>query len=272
MSAIEISGQEPLMSYLRDMWSRRELFWLLAWRDFSVRYKQSLIGAAWALIKPVLTMITFVLVFGYFVKAPSGGMPYPLLVCCGILPWQLFSSAFSDSSNSLMSNSALITKVYFPRLLVPFSAVVVSLIDFLISCVLLMILMVWYGVYPSWRFCVLPSFVFLAVLIASATGIWMAALTANYRDFRHLSPFIMQFGLYVSPVGFSSAVIPEKWQILYHLNPMATVIDGFRWVILGEVGSLNIQNIFLAIVITTLLLVSGIYYFRKMESTLADNL
>jgi lipopolysaccharide transport system permease protein len=270
MAIIGVGKHESLLTYFKEMWVRRELFVYLAWRDFTVRYKQSLIGITWALLRPLLTMTIFVIVFGYFVKVPSAGVPYPLLVCAGILPWQLFSNSFSDSSNSLIANSALISKVYFPRLLVPFSSVVVGFVDFMISCILLLILMVWYGVTPSLRLLGLPAFILLALLAAAAAGIWMSALTVKYRDFRHLSPFILQLGLYVSPVGFSSSIVPEKWQFLYHLNPMASVIDGFRWAVLNENNVLTLQHLAMATIIVMSLLITGIMFFRKVERTLAD--
>ena len=257
--------------YWKDIWRYRELFYFLAWRDILVRYKQTAIGITWALIRPLLTMIVFTVVFGNIAKLPTeADAPYPILVFSAMLPWQFFANALSECSNSLLSNSNLISKVYFPRLIVPASAVIVSFVDFLISASILLALMAWYDFVPSWRILTLPLFIFIAFAAAIGGGLWLAALNVEYRDFRYIVPFIVQFGLYVSPVGFSSTVVPEKWRFLYSLNPMVGVIDGFRWAIISGDTNLYWSGFLLSIAIVVLLVVSGIWYFRKMERTFAD--
>jgi len=235
-----------------------------------VRYKQTAIGIAWALIRPFLTMIVFTVVFGTLAKLPSEGAPYPILVFAAMLPWQFFANSLSESSNSLISNSNLISKVYFPRLIVPTSAVVVSFVDFMISGIILLGLMAWYNFVPSWRILTLPLFILIAFAAALGAGLWLASLNVQYRDFRFIVPFIVQFGLYISPVGFSSNVVPQKWRLLYSVNPMVGVIDGFRWAILGGGAQLYWPGFILSVGLVTLLLVSGVWYFRKMERTFAD--
>jgi lipopolysaccharide transport system permease protein len=256
--------------YWKDLWRYRELFYFLAWRDILVRYKQTAIGIAWALIRPFLTMIVFTVVFGTVAKLPSEGVPYPILVFAAMLPWQFFANSLSECSTSLITNSNLISKVYFPRLIVPTSAVVVSFVDFMISGIILLGLMAWYNFVPSWRILTLPVFILVAFAAALGAGLWLAALNVQYRDFRFIVPFIVQFGLYISPVGFSSSVIPEKWRLLYSLNPMVGVIDGFRWAILGGGAQLDLPGFILSLGLVSLLLISGIWYFRKMERTFAD--
>jgi lipopolysaccharide transport system permease protein len=256
--------------YWKDLWRYRELFYFLAWRDILVRYKQTTIGIAWALIRPFLTMVVFTIVFGNLAKLPSEGAPYPILVFAAMLPWQFFSSALSECSNSLISNSNMISKVYFPRLIVPTSAVIVSFVDFLISGIILIGLMVWYHFVPDWRILTLPFFILIAFAAAIGGGLWLAALTVEYRDFRYIVPFIVQFGLYISPVGFSSSIVPEQWRLLYSLNPMVSVIDGFRWAILGGDLKLYWPGFTLSLCLVILLFVSGIWYFRKTERTFAD--
>lgn len=256
--------------YWKDLWRYRELFYFLAWRDILVRYKQTAIGIAWALIRPFLTMIVFTVVFGTVAKLPSEGVPYPILVFAALLPWQFFANSLSECSSSLITNSNLISKVYFPRLIVPTSAVVVSFVDFMISGIILLGLMAWYNFVPSWRILTLPVFILVAFAAALGAGLWLAALNVQYRDFRFIVPFIVQFGLYISPVGFSSSVIPEKWRLLYSLNPMVGVIDGFRWAILGGEAQLDLPGFILSLGLVSLLLISGIWYFRKMERTFAD--
>jgi lipopolysaccharide transport system permease protein len=265
---IEAGGTERY--YWRDLWRYRELFRVLAWRDISVRYKQTVIGAAWALIRPFLTMIVFTIVFGTIARLPSHGAPYALLVFAGMLPWMLFSTALSDASNSLVSNANLISKVYFPRLIVPAATVVVSLVDFLISLAILVALMVWYRYLPGPQILLLPIFVAIAFLASLGPALWITALNVKYRDFRYVIPFIVQFGLYVSPVGFSSSVIPEQWRFLYSVNPMVGVIDGFRWCILGGENQLYIPGLWTSIGVTGFLLWLGIRQFRKMERSFAD--
>jgi lipopolysaccharide transport system permease protein len=256
--------------YWRDLWRYRELFYFLSWRDILVRYKQTAIGIAWALIRPFLTMIVFTVVFGNLAKLPSEGAPYSILVFAAMLPWQFFANSLSESSNSLITNANLISKVYFPRLIVPASAVIVSFVDFMISGMILLGLMAWYNFVPSWRILTLPLFILIAFAAAMGAGLWLASLNVQYRDFRYIVPFIVQFGLYISPVGFSSSVVPEKWRLLYSLNPMVGVIDGFRWAILGGESRLYLPGFALSVGLVILLVVSGIGYFRKMERTFAD--
>lgn len=256
--------------YWKDLWRYRELFYFLAWRDILVRYKQTAIGIAWALIRPFLTMIVFTVVFNTLAKLPSEGGPYPILVFAAMLPWQFFANSLSESSNSLITNANLISKVYFPRLIVPTSAVVVSFVDFMISGMILLGLMAWYNFVPSWRILTLPLFILIAFAAALGAGLWLASLNVKYRDFRYIVPFIVQFGLYISPVGFSSSVVPQKWRLLYSVNPMVGVIDGFRWAILGGGTQLYLPGFILSVGLVTLLLVSGVWYFRKMERTFAD--
>jgi lipopolysaccharide transport system permease protein len=257
--------------YWQDLWKYRELFYFLAWRDILVRYKQTVIGMAWALIRPFLTMVVFTIVFGNLAKLPSeGDTPYPILVYAAMLPWQFFSGALSECSNSLINNANLLSKVYFPRLIVPTSAVIVSFVDFMISGMILLGLMAWYNFVPDWRILTLPLFILIAFAASMGAGLWLAALTVEYRDFRYVVPFIVQFGLYISPVGFSSKIVPEQWRLLYSLNPMVAVIDGFRWAILGGESQIYLPGFALSLVIVVLLLGSGIWYFRKMERTFAD--
>lgn len=256
--------------YWRDLWRYRELFFFLAWRDILVRYKQTTIGVLWALGRPLLTMLVFTLVFSKLARLPSDGVPYPILVFAAVLPWQFFSSAFSGAGDSLISNAGMISKVYFPRLVVPASALIVSLVDFLISCVILVGLMIWYGFTPNLRMLALPLFVFVAFAAAMGTGLWIAALNVKYRDFRIIVPFVVQFGLYVSPVGFSSSIVPEQWRLLYSINPMVGVIDGFRWAILGGNSQLYWPGFLLSLFLILVLLVTGIAYFRKTEKTFVD--
>lgn len=257
--------------YWRDLWRYRELFYFLAWRDILVRYKQTSIGVAWALIRPFLTMVVFTIVFGRLANLPSeGNAPYPIMVFAAMLPWQFFSSALSECSNSLITNANLISKVYFPRLVVPSSAVIVSFVDFLISGIILLGLMAWYNSVPSWRILTLPLFIAIAFAAAMGAGLWLAALNVQYRDFRYIVPFIVQFGLYISPVGFSSAIVPERWRLVYSLNPMVGVIDGFRWAIIGGDVALYWPGFLLSMLLVVVLLVTGVLYFRRMERTFAD--
>ncbi|HTR22510.1 MAG TPA: ABC transporter permease [Terriglobales bacterium] len=264
---IDAAGVER--QYWRDLWHYRELFYFLAWRDLLVRYKQTLVGVSWSLIRPLLTMAVLTVVFGKLGKMPSGGVPYPLLVFCGMLPWLFFSTAMSESGNSLVSNSNLISKVYFPRLVIVVSSVITSFVDFAISGVFLVALMIWYRFAPSPAILLLPFFVILVFAASFGVGLWVAALMVEYRDFRFIVPFMVQFGLYLSPVGFQSSVVPERFRLLYALNPMVGVIDGFRWCVLHS------QNVYwpgLALAVTNVVLLvgSGLWYFRRTEQTFAD--
>lgn len=256
--------------YWRDLWRYRELFYFLAWRDILVRYKQTAIGILWALIRPLLTIVVFTVIFGRLAKLPSEGVPYPILVCAATLAWQFFATAFSEIGNSLVGNANLLTKIYFPRLIVPASAVVVAFVDFLISLAILICLMAWYKVYPGWQVVMLPIFVIVGAAAALGTGLWIAALNVKYRDFRYVVPFALQLGLFISPVGFSSSVVPEQWRLVYSLNPMVGVIDGFRWSILGEQATLHIPGFALSMVLVATLLFTGIVYFRRTERSFAD--
>jgi lipopolysaccharide transport system permease protein len=256
--------------YWMDLWRYRELFYFLAWRDILVRYKQTAIGVVWALLRPFLTMVVFTIVFGKLGKFPSDGAPYAVMVFAALLPWQFFSNSLTEASNSLIGNSNLISKVYFPRLIIPSSAVITSFVDFLISGVIMVGLMIWYRFVPGWRIFTLPIFIAIAFAAAMGIGLWLTALNVKYRDFRYIVPFIVQFGLYISPVGFSSSVVPEKWRLLYSLNPMVGVIDGFRWAILGGGATINWPSFILSNMLVLLFLVTGIWYFRKMEKTFAD--
>ena len=257
--------------YWRDLWQYRELFQVLAWRDISVRYKQTVIGAAWALIRPFLTMVVFTVVFGKLANLPSdGAAPYALMVFAGMLPWSFFATALSDASNSLIGNANLISKVYFPRLIVPIAAVMVALVDFVISFAILVGLMVWYRFMPGWQILLLPIFVVIAFMVSLGIGVWITALNVRYRDFRYVIPFIVQLGLYVSPVGFSSSIIPDQWRLLYSLNPLVGVIDGFRWCLLGGESQLYLPALWLSIGVTAFFMWLGIRRFRKMERSFAD--
>lgn len=256
--------------YWRDLWRYRELCFFLAWRDLLVRYKQTVIGLVWALLRPLLTMLVFTFVFSKLAKLPSDGVPYPILVFAALLPWQFFSNTFSEAGNSLISNSSMISKVYFPRLIIPIGTVIVSFVDFLISGLILVGVMLWYGFVPDWRIFTLPIFIIIAVAAAMGAGLWIAALNVKYRDFRYIIPFIVQFGLYISPVGFSSSIVPEQWRLLYSLNPMVGVIDGFRWAILGSNTPLYLPSVLLSLLVVLVMLGTGIIYFRKTEKTFAD--
>lgn len=257
--------------YWLDLWRYRELFAVLAWRDVSVRYKQTVIGVLWAILRPFLTMVILTIVFGRLAKLPSdGNAPYALMVFAGMLPWTFFSTALGEASNSLVTNANLISKVYFPRIIVPSSSVVVAFVDFLISFTILVGMMIWYQFLPGPQILLLPAFILIAFLASWGPGLWLTSMNVRYRDFRYIIPFIVQFGLYVSPVGFSSSVVPEQWRLLYSLNPMVGVIDGFRWCILGGDSPIYLPGFLLSLVVVALFLWLGIRNFRKMERTFAD--
>jgi len=271
MDEIVIEAGRSGTQYWKDLWRYRELFYFLAWRDFLVRYKQTIIGIAWALVRPLLSMVVFTIVFGKIANLPSEGTaPYCILVYAAMLPWQFFSTALTESSNSLIANPNLVSKIYFPRLIVPVSAVITSFADFLISCAILVVMMGWYQFWPDWRLVSLPLFLALASGVAIGSGLWLCALNVKYRDFRYIVPFIVQFGLYVSPVGFSSSLVPDTWRLAYSLNPMVGVIDGFRWALLRGQAQLYWPGLLASVALTAMLCVSGIWYFRKVESSFAD--
>ena len=255
--------------YWKDLWRYRELFGFLAWRDLLVRYKQTALGIIWALLRPLLTMVVFTVIFGKIAKLPSDGIPYPVLVFAGMLPWTFFSSALSEASSSLVANSNLITKIYFPRIILPVSSVVVAFVDFLISFVLLIGVMIFYGMMPGLRLLAIIPLTALAFLAALGPGLLITALNVKYRDFRYIIPFIVQFGLYISPVGFSSSMIPENYRLLYSLNPVVSVIDGFRWAINGSVP-LHWGGFLCSVMTSVCFLMLGIYVFRRTEKTFAD--
>jgi len=270
MTQLLIEAGRTERQYWRDLWNYRELFYFLAWRDLLVRYKQTFVGVGWSLIRPLLTMIVLTVVFGKLGKMPSGGMPYPLLVLCGMLPWQFFSTAMAESGNSLVMNSNMISKVYFPRLIITVSSVITSFADFLISGLFLIALMIWYRYAPPTTVLFLPFFVLLAFSASLGVGLWIAALMVKYRDFRFIVPFVVQFGLYISPVGFQSSVVPERFRLLYSLNPIVAIIDGFRWCLLGAQNRIFWPGLVYAVIEVILLIGSGIWYFRKTEQTFAD--
>ncbi len=256
-------------NYWRDIWRYRELMYFLAWRDLSVRYKQTAIGVAWALIRPALTMLVFV-AFRRFVGMQPGSVPDPILVFSAILPWQFFSAALSESSGSLIGNANLISKIYFPRLIIPCAAVITSLVDFLITLGMLALLMLWYGFAPGWQLLCLPLFVLLTFGLSVGLGLLLAALNVEYRDFRYIVPFIVQFGLFVSPIAFTTANVPEHWRLLYALNPLVGIIDGFRWSILGGHTPLDTHAVSLSLAVTISFLLLGVWYFRRMDRSFAD--
>jgi lipopolysaccharide transport system permease protein len=257
--------------YWQDLWRYRELLLILAWRDVSVRYKQTTVGIAWAFIRPFLTTVVFTVVFGHIAKVPTdGAVPYALVVIGGLLPWTLFAAVLGDASNSVIANANLISKVYFPRLIVPLATVLVAVIDFAVSLSILALLMIWYGVEPGWQILLLPLFVVLALLASLGPAIWAAAIVVKYRDFRFVVPFVLQFGLYVSPVGFPSSVVPERWRLLYNLNPMVGIIDGFRWCIVGGDSPVHWPGFVTSLAVMVFFLWLGIRTFRRIERGFAD--
>ena len=258
-------------NYWKDIWRYRELFYILSWRDIKVRYKQTVIGAAWSIIRPLLTTIIFTIVFSRIAKMENPSLaPYALMVFAGMLPWQFFSNALSESSNSLIGNANLITKVYFPRMIIPASSVITSMVDLGISFIIMIGMFVWFQFIPSWHIIFLPLFILLVFLCSFGIGLYLTAVNVKYRDFRYIIPFIVQFGLYITPVGFSSNIIDEKYRLWYALNPMVGIIDGFRWCLLGD--PMNWNSFYISLVIVSVFLYIGIYYFRKVEKTFADNI
>jgi lipopolysaccharide transport system permease protein len=255
--------------YWRDVWRYRELLYFLTWRDIVVRYKQTAIGVAWALIRPALTMAVFI-AFRELAGIEQSVVPEPILVCAAVLPWQFFSSALTESSGSLIANTNLISKVYFPRLLIPSAAVATAFVDFLITLALLGVLMLWHGATPGWELLALPVFVGMVFALALGAGVWLAALNVEYRDFRYVVPFIVQLGLFISPVAFTTASVPAHWRPVFRLNPMVGIIDGFQWSILGSAAFIDVRSVGVAVIMTALLLLLGVGYFRRMERTFAD--
>ena len=254
---------------LRELWEYRELLYFLVWRDVKVRYKQTALGAAWAIIQPLMMMVVFSLFFGYLAKVPSDGIPYPIFTFCALLPWQLFAHALTESSNSLVANEHLITKVYFPRLVVPIAAVLGGVVDFAVAFVILLLMMLYYGIVPTWAIVTLPGFILLAIMTALGVGLWLSALNVQYRDVRYTIGFLIQFWLFATPVAYPSSIVPERWRPLYGLNPMAGVVEGFRWALLGKSeppGAL----LAVSVAVVILILVGGLYYFRRMEQEFAD--
>lgn len=257
--------------YWRDLWRYRELFFILAWRDVAVRYKQTVVGFAWAFVRPFMTMVVFTVVFGHIARLSSGDVtPYAVMVYGGLLPWTLFSSVFGDASASVMTNSNLISKVYFPRMIIPLSTIIVALIDFAVSLTILVGLMIWYRFLPGWQIILLPLFVALALLASIGPALWASAIVVKYRDFRFVVPFLLQFGLYASPVGFSSAIVPPEWRLLYSLNPMVGIIDGFRWCIVGGDSPVYLPGFAVSLSVIAALLWIGIACFRRIERGFAD--
>lgn len=265
---IEPSTRWPALG-LRELWEYRELLYFLTWRDIKVRYKQTALGAAWAIIQPFFLMVVFSLFFGRLAGVPSDGVPYPVFSFCGLLPWQLFANSLTQSSNSLVGSQNLITKVYFPRLVVPISAVLAGVVDFAIAFVILLGMLFFYGIVPDWQIIAVPALVFLAMMTALAVGLWLSALNVQYRDVRYTINFLVQFWLFATPVAYPSSIVPEKWRAIYGLNPMVGVVDGFRWALLGRPQSPGI-SLFVSAVVVVVLLVGGLYYFRRLEQQFAD--
>jgi lipopolysaccharide transport system permease protein len=270
MQELVIEAGRTEKNYWTDLWRYRELFYILAWRDITVRYKQTALGVIWAILRPFLAMLIFTVVFGRIAKMPAHGIPYPILVFAAMLPWQFFANSLSESSYSLVSNVNLISKVFFPRLIIPAAAVITSLVDLLISAVLLVIMMIWYRFLPDWRVLFLPIFTVMAFLSALGPGLLLTALNVKYRDFRYVIPFVVQFGLFVSPVGFTTDVIPENWRLAYSLNPLVGVIDGFRWALCRGQSPMYVPGFILSILVIIFFLWLGITYFRKTEKGFAD--
>lgn len=268
---IVIDAENAHRQFWKDLWNYRELFYFMSWRDILVRYKQTVVGIAWSVIRPFLTMVIFTIVFGKLAKLPSDGdVPYPILVYAALLPWQFFANSLAESSNSLILNASMVTKIYFPKLILPTSSVIVSLVDFFISFGILAAIMLWYRFTPAWTMVFIPPLLLLAILASLGIGFFIAALNVKYRDFRYIVPFIVQLGLYISPVGFSSSIVPDQWRFLYSLNPMVGVIDGFRWAITGSEISIYMPGFLMSVGVTIALFIFGLFYFRKTELTFAD--
>lgn len=268
--SLVIAPTEGLFHFdIKALWQYRELLYFLIWRDIKVRYKQTAIGAGWAILQPLMTMVIFTVVFGNFAKIPSDGFPYPIFAYTGLLPWTYFAQAISRSGASLVSDANLITKVYFPRLIVPLSAAVAPLVDFGVAFFVLVGMMLWFGFAPTWGVLALPVFLLLTLLTALSVGLWLSALNARYRDVHHTIPFLIQFWMYASPVAYPASLVPYRWRLLYNINPMAGVIEGFRWALLGKENP-DFQAMSIGVVIVTALFLGGLVYFRRIERTLAD--
>lgn len=267
---VVISANLDTSHYWRDFWHFRELLALLVWRDVLVRYKQTVIGASWAILRPLATMLVFTLVFGKIAKLPSSDTPYALLVFAGLLPWMFFATTLSEAGNSITANGHIVSKVYFPRLIVPVSTLLVGLVDFLLAGGVYIALALFFGHLPNWQIMLLPLFILLLCGLIMGCGLWVAALNVKYRDFRYIVPVVLQLGAYLSPVGFASSVVPERWRLLYSLNPMVGIIDGFRWSLLGDGFSLHWDSLLMSLVITMLLLIPGVIFFRRSEGAFAD--
>jgi lipopolysaccharide transport system permease protein len=254
---------------LKELWHYREMLFFFTWRDIKVRYRQTVLGAAWAVLQPVLTMVIFSVIFGTLAKLPSQGFPYPVFTFTALLPWQLFAFALTSSSNSLITNQQLITKVYFPRLIIPISSVIAGLVDFLIAFLILILMMLYYGIPPTAAIWTLPLFLLLALASATGVGLWLSALNVEYRDIRYVIPFLTQFWMYATPIAYSSELIPEKWRWLYSLNPMTGVVEGFRWALLGK-SALDVPSLLVSAVVVAVIFITGLYYFKRVESSFAD--
>jgi len=254
---------------LRDLWLYRELIFFMTWRDLKVRYKQTLLGASWAILQPFLTMVVFSIFFGNLAKVPSDGVPYPIFSYTALIPWTLFSKALQDASRSLVSNSHMITKVYFPRMVLPLSSVLAGVVDFLIAFVVLLGMMVFYKIPPTVNVWILPLFLLLALVTAVGVGLWLSALNVLFRDINYVLPFLTQFWMYLTPIAYPTSMIPSEWQMIYALNPMTGVVDGFRWALLGTGQPPGITTLISSIV-AVVLLISGLFYFRRMERLFAD--
>lgn len=266
-----IEPNKPLSHFWRELLEYKDLFYFLAWRDFKVRYKQTIIGVVWAVLRPFLTMVVFTIVFGRIANLPSEGeAPYAIMVFAAMLPWYFFATTLQESSMSIVNNASMVSKIYFPRIIIPVAPMFVNAIDFIISFGILIAMMVWYQFIPDLKIVFLPLFLLLAVIASLGIGFWISALNVKYRDFRYVVPFIVQIGLYVSPVGFSSSIISEQWRLIYSLNPMVGVIDGFRWAILGKEATLYLPGFSLSIIIAVVLFATGIWYFNKTERKFAD--
>lgn len=265
--------QESHRRYWKNVWNYRELYFFFAWRDITVRYKQTLLGIAWVLIRPLLVMGIFTVIFSMVAKLTSNNVPYPLLILAGMLPWQLFANSFNDASNSIINSHSIISKIYFPRIIIPTSIIIVNFVDFLVSALLLVALMCWYAQPPNLQHIfILPFFVILLIILNIGTGLWVSALVVKYRDLRLVAPFIIQCGLYISPIGFSSTIIPTQWQWLYSLNPLVGIVEGFRWTIIANYPTPTMYSMTTSVVVSLLLLLSGIWYFRKNEVSFADTI